>query len=206
MAFIPVPDTAKLVMRFSQFGRVYTNTTYWRKSSGWTGATLNDLCEYSYLAWETHILGNQSTAVVMLAPYAYDMSAVDGPVGTFDPPSTDNGGNASPALPGNVTATVTLRTENRGKSGRGRIYHVGLTEGDVTNNAIILATRDTILAGYNSWWADTETDSVSDLGVVSFQLDGAVRNPGVFQLVTSLAMDEGIDTQRRRVRPTTSGS
>lgn len=206
MAFIPVPDTAKLVMRMSQFGRIYTNTTYWKKSAGWTLGDLNELASQAYLAWETHVLPNQSTAVVLLAPYAYDMSAIDGAVGTYDPPSTENGGNASPALPGNVTATVTLRTGGRGKSSRGRIYHIGLTEGDVTNNAIILATRDTILTGYENWWTDTEFETSSDLGVVSFQLNNVVRNPGVFQLVTGLSMDEGIDTQRRRVRPTTSGS
>lgn len=201
MAFIPVTNTAKLVMRFSQFDKVYTNTTYWRRSGAWTVATLNDLATSAYLQWENWILGQQAASVVLLGPVAYDMSAVDAPVVEYSPASVVNGGLASPALPGNVTLSVSLRTAGRGRSARGRIYHVGLTEGQVVDNQLGAGVATTLAGVYNSWWADMEIDNSADWGVVSFQLDGAVRNPGVFQLITNLVVDDTVDTQRRRVRP-----
>lgn len=202
MAFIPVPNVARLVMRFEEFGRTYTNTTYWQRSGAWTVPQLEDLVENAYLQWINWVLPEQSTAVTLLGPIAYSMQAADAPLAEYTPLSTANGELSSAAMPGNVTAAIKLTTAGRGKSARGRLYHIGLVESQVVDNELVAGVAANLQGRYINWWGDLETDTTADLGVVSFQLNGVERNPGVFQLVTGMTMDNGVDTQRRRVRPT----
>lgn len=202
MAFIPTVNTLKTVIRFSQFGRIYTNTLYWLKPSGWPEGQAIDACNEIFAQWETEMLTFQSDEMTLLNVVGYDASDPEGYVVTNSVGTPATGGNTFAPMPGNVTATISLRTSNRGKSGRGRIYLVGLCEDQVTENQLTTGVAAQVKLGFELFWAAVESAISADLVVVSFQFDGSPRALGFAQNVTGVIVDGGIDTQRRRVRPT----
>lgn len=201
MAFIPTSNTLKTVLRFSQFGRIYTNTLCWYKPGGWPEGQAIDACNTVFAEWVGEMLSYQSNTVTLLNVVGYDMSDVEGYVVTNSTGTPDTGDDTSPALPGNVTATISLRTSNRGKSGRGRIYYIGLTEAKATSNELASGVAAEIEGRFEAFWSTVESVISADLAVVSFQLNNVPRSTGFVQNVTSVIVDAGIDTQRRRIKP-----
>lgn len=201
MAFIPTSNCLKTVIRFQQFGRIYTNSLYWSKPGGWPEGQAIDACNEVFNEWVTECLPGQSSALTIQNVVGYDMSDVEGYVVTNTVGSATAGSISSPPMPGNVTATVSLRTSNRGKSGRGRIYWVGLGESQVSDNVLNTGVAAEIKGRFEAFWLSVETLISADLVVVSFQLNNEPRSVGFVQNVTSVIVDGGIDTQRRRVKP-----
>lgn len=201
MAFIPTANTLKTVIRFSQFGRIYTNTLHWSKSGGWPQGQAIDACNEIFATWKDEVLPGQSNTVTLENVVGYDMSDVEGYVVTNTLGTPGAGSQSSPGLPGNTTVTVSLRTANRGKSGRGRIYWIGLTEAQVTANALGTGVSEDIKGRFDVFWTLVESAISADLVVVSFQLNNAPRAVGLAQNVINTIVDDGVDTQRRRVKP-----
>lgn len=200
MAFIPVMNVLKCVVRMSYPGRVYTNTLWFQKSGGWSAAGGILMCNTVREWWVDAILPLQSNAVSLLDVLGYDMSDSAGFVVSSGTAGPTAGGYVGAVLPGNVTLAISLRTDNRGKSGRGRLYHIGLPEGQVTNNTVDAGHVSDLDQGYVDFWTAVESESGADWGVVSFQKDGVVRNPGVFQPITQILVNNHVDSQSRRVK------
>jgi hypothetical protein len=107
---------------------------------------------------------------------------------------------ASPGLPGSVAFVITKVTALRGRSFRGRIYHIGLSEADVTGNTVGVASADSILQGWVQYRTAVETASASNMSVVSCEANGVPRLIGVATPVTALVLrDNSVDSQRRRL-------
>lgn len=200
MAFIPVLNVVKTVVRVQYASRVYTNSFYWYKPGGWDAITAQDLCDYVRAAWVARILGNQSNGVYLLNVVGYDMEDSAGFVVYSTAAGPTAGTVASPVNPGNVTVAVSLRTANRGKSGRGRIYHIGLAESQTSGNQLATGVDTTLADAYFDFQADVELDAGAVMGIVSFQKDLVVRNPGVFQHITAILVGPNLDSQSRRVK------
>jgi hypothetical protein len=103
--------------------------------------------------------------------------------------------------PGNVTMCVTLRSSTGGRSGRGRIYHVGLETrmyvGDIINTTFhpLLQTAYQHLRTLNA----SGNTSAYQLAVVSRFSNNEQRAEGVAYPVTNVTADNIIDSQRRRL-------
>lgn len=200
MAFIPAANCAKAVLRLEQFGRIYTNSLWFLKSGGWNSTTLLGLATNVVDYWADYVAPVTSDQVTAVGCVAYDMTTLDGPASTYNPGIPPDGDLTDATLPGNVTAAISFRTANRGRSGRGRIYHVGLTEPMVVDNTLTGAWPGDLQEAWSLAIAEVEGLSVCTHVVVSFQIDGAPRAFGYAQPVTSITVDNKVDTQRRRVR------
>lgn len=201
MAFIPVPNCLKTVIRYAMDGRIYTNSLWWVVSGGWTPTSAQAMVDVVRAEWAASVLPLQSDEVDLLNVVGYDMTDSAGFMVSSALGGPNAGGSTSPVLPGNSTVAISLRTDNRGKSGRGRLYHIGITENRVTGNALNAGVAGSLQAGYEAFWNDVEAVTAADWVVVSFQKDGVVRNPGVAQPITHILVDSGMDSQSRRIKP-----
>lgn len=198
MAFIPVVDVLKVVHVFNQNARTWTVTQWFRKAgfnladqllltsnmSDWVVnelmPTLVDNCEY-------------------LRTQSYDMASSQGYIDTETPVGPTFGSDTNAPAPLSACVVMTLRTQFRGRSGRGRNYISGLSETDTDDRYCSLAKRTAIEGAYSQINTYCSLNGF-DWGIVSFQQDGQELNPGVFKPITSWEIrGAGLGSQRLRL-------
>jgi hypothetical protein len=108
------------------------------------------------------------------------------------------GSETSPALPGNVTVAVKWLTATRGRSARGRTFHVGLCESQVSGNDVGGAVLVNLAAAYGALLTRVNVNFAT-LRILSYQTNGAPRTTAQATTVNALAIGSKIDTQRRRL-------
>lgn len=199
MAFIPVPNAVKVVITFSLAGQLVNLTLGLEKASA---VSVSDL--------ETAATGTQDWAVNELLPWlssqltltgmeAYDLSSASAPVVAYSLATPHAGSAASPSLPNNAAAVISFRTDQRGRSARGRMYVPGIPQ-NVQASATTLGTAFVAAltqagADINSYLTSVPFTHV----VISRYTNNAPRAVGTTEAVTSVVMDNKIDSQRRRL-------
>jgi hypothetical protein len=139
-----------------------------------------------------------NTAVTYEQVQCYDIRTLNGPVVTSNA-STGDGTQVGGGSPINEAIVVTLRTNSRGRSGRGRVYLAGFNDDALTNNAWSEATRTAAM--------DYITDIRSRISTIgwthvirSVQQDGVPLTTAVTRVVTGFDVRSlVVGTQRRRL-------
>lgn len=200
MPFIPVPDTAELVMTYTLLnGNVAKNVMHFREATAgsWNASLLASLVtvvnDWDNASWKA-LRSNQVSLTHWLAR---DLSVENGAV--YELSTSHVGSLASPAMPGNVTFCLKALTGFAGRSFRGRLYFVGLAEGDVTGDFITSTKAEAMKTALNT----LRTNAIAALFypvVVSRFHNNAPRETGVATDITTWAYsDLRVDTQRRRL-------
>lgn len=102
-------------------------------------------------------------------------------------------------MPSQDTIAISLRTAFAGRSNRGRLYHVGLTEDNVTGNYINGATAVALVAAYEALRVALETGGYF-WSIASFQTGGAPRVTAQVRSISDIVLtDSRIDRQIRRM-------
>jgi len=198
MAFIPVIDVLRVVHVFKQNARTWTITQWFRKAgfdqsdqllltsqmSDWVVnelmPTLVDNCEYE-------------------RTQSYDMNSSEGYVDTELPVGPTFGSDTNAPAPLSACVVMTLRTNFRGRSGRGRNYISGLSETDTDDRYCSLAKRTAIEGAYSQINSYCSTYGF-DWGIVSFQHNKVELNPGVFKPITAWEIrGAALASQRLRI-------
>jgi hypothetical protein len=200
MAFQPVPDTAELVLEYTNIDGVQmVNTMYIREANitTWIPAALNGLLDLTE-DWVTEFLVPlMSTQVRLTKLTARDLGSENGAIvvrGENIP-----GTNSALVLPGNVTFAVSFRTGLAGRSYRGRNYFIGLGENQASGNFIVTVTADAIVNAYVQFAAEILLQGWVQV-VVSRYVNGALRPTAVATDITQyLYTDLRLDSQRRRL-------
>jgi len=131
MAFQAVPDTAAFVLEVGSADHVWSNVFHGRKP---------DFDVYQMIAVAEDIFTavkasdykeNLFTGFSLRHIRAYDLRTDGGPVYTTVG-AVQAGLEASPVLPVQDACVITLRTLVRGRSGRGRLFFSGFTEGGLS--------------------------------------------------------------------------
>lgn len=202
MPFVPTPNCVQAELIYEFQGQVCENVLHYVKESPWDTDTMAELAEQLKDAWVTYIKPQVSAQLYVTEIKITDLSSQTGPVVNYGTGLPVNGAQTgSPPLPNNVAIVFTKRTLLRGRSYRGRIYHCGLVESQVTANNV----EATPLAALNAGWANFIGISLPVAGtealltVLSLVEDGNARTTGVATLVTSLTSDGVVDSQRRRL-------
>lgn len=200
MAFIPAPQTIQAEMRFLASTQKVENVLYFQASAGVTPALMTTLGNALVTWWNANLKTHVSTAVSLNEVYLTDLSTETSPTVSYVTGLPSAGGNASESMPFNVSLCISFRTANRGRSGRGRNYAIGLTEGDVAGNSVLsgfttpLTTAYTALIGAGTFVAGLQ------FCVVSRRFHKADRTIALVQPVTSVVLvDTVVDSQRRRL-------
>lgn len=102
------------------------------------------------------------------------------------------------SLPMNATCAVKVLTGMRGRSYRGRIYHIGLCQEQVIGDKLSAPVMTNLTNAYASLL--TAITSVDAAWVVVSRWSGGLpRATGITTQVTAVQIDQVVDSQRRRL-------
>jgi len=197
--FIPALDTAKLEMRYLLFGQNVLNVHYFRREGGWSQTSLTDLVVQAESAWNTYLRPLQATGLELVEIYARNVETqaaeeATNPVGL-------TGQVVQGLVPNNVSLAVSFRTGLTGRSNRGRMYWLGLTEEQVANSEVISTHVDNIHNGVEAFFAEfNELPTEAQHVVVSYCANSQWRQTAsVRPVLDYLIVDPTVDSQRRRL-------
>lgn len=201
MVFIPVPNVAAVHLRYTQSGQLTENVLHFEGVAPVTAVALNILAEDIFDWWNANLKPLINAQTFLREVYAVSLDSATSPTGTFAPSSPVAGTYTGTPLPNNATIAVSFRTEGRGRSSRGRVYQVGLSETSLSSTQ-----GQSVQAVYASDLVDAydllriSPPSTWTFVVVSRYTGGAPRITGLAQPVTQVVLtDTFIDSQRRRL-------
>jgi len=160
---------------------------------------LGALAERVESAWTAGIRTRQTPITVLEKIVAIDLGSVPG-VRAERGVGLPGTGLSAPS-PNNVTTAMTLRTALGGRSGRGRIYHVGMPNNHYVGDLLNATDRAGLVTAYEA----LKTIAPSGVGpefqlvIVSRYFNLAQRAVGIKNRVTSVSNDGILDSQRRRL-------
>jgi hypothetical protein len=199
MPFVPVVQTALIELIYTLDGQRVENTLYFLGEDPWTETLLSELAE-DVVTWFdlSGIQTYMSNQVALVQIVATDLENQFGARVDYAIGLPLSGVNASPAMPNNVSITISFRTGLRGRGNRGRNYFVGLCEAECVANQVSIAARNNFIAAYNTLPTYVLENNAHHV-VVSRIFEGAPRPSGVTHLVTQYLCESYIDSQRRRL-------
>jgi hypothetical protein len=163
-----------------------------------TESSLDTLCG-AFVDWfSTDGNDLSSNTAVLEKIVAKDLTSETGPAIEYTTGLPIAGAASGPASPMNVTAAVSFGTALRGRSYRGRVYHIGITSDRTTGNQLTSVYRGQLIEGYAGLISAVNT-SGWDLCVVSRYHNKSPRTAGVATPITSVSVDINLDSQRRRL-------
>lgn len=200
MPLITVQDTVQVQVRFVWNAQLVENVFSCRFSSGvFTAGDLLDLANEIEDRVTTDWLPLMATTVTFTEVYAEAWSE------TLPISATASGANApgtasGDSMPGNNALCLSLRSAFAGRSRRGRLYTIGMTEGHQTAGVVTTTYRNAWLTAM----ADLRA-ALTNLGwemvIVSLYSNGAPRaTPLVTEVQTVISVDTIVDSQRRRLQ------
>lgn len=206
MAFVPVPDGIKVVMKFLIAGQQVCNVFYCTTTSTVDDTFLDTLGAAIKDWWVANCKPWQVTALSLQAIELTDASVAGGIGIEYTTGLPQPGANAGVALPNNVTLAVKLGTGHTGRSYRGRQYWLGLPEAylDSTKNAVLSTYLTNVKGAYDLLISDI-VSAGAELVIASLysgvDSDGKPipRTTAVTTPVGSVSVNPTVDSQRRRL-------
>jgi len=202
MPFVPALNIAEVFMEHSVNDKTGIG---WVLHYGTTGVTwdlvgLEDLAVTLTNWWESFIQPLVSSATNLQRVRLRDITTQNGLIydSTFGLPlsGTATGQPAS----NNVSLSVKKNTGFAGKSKRGRIYQLGLTENHVVGNFIDSTYRTAILAAWEEAKSLAGGAETFDMFVVSKYSGNAPRSTALLTAVSGFSLaDTRVDTRRDRL-------
>ena len=199
MPYIPVPDVMQVETLFRWDSQAVENVYHFTASVAIDLAIMAELAAEMKDWWVTEMAPSVTNTLQLIQVKVTDLTTQTSPVYNFTSGLPVAGGSANPSLPNNVSVVYTKRTENRGRSFRGRIYHMGMTESQVTGNAVDTTTAASWLTKYNLTRSIVGASATYTQGVVSRFTGSAPRASGIITPILTFSTDALVDSQRRRL-------
>ena len=198
MTFIPVPKTARVQMIFTQQGQSIENVYHVRNPAVYDIPALLAVAGV-FLNWHnTQLRTTQPSTVVLQRVIVTSLETASAP-GIEDVSGLPLPGiNGANQLPMNVTLAMRENTVLRGKSFRGRVYHIGLIPAAVIGSTVDSVYLAGLITIYNFLVSQLITAGFN-LAVVSYRTARAFRAVGVPTDVLAFTADSTTDSQRRRL-------
>jgi hypothetical protein len=197
MAFVPGANILQVNFIQLQAGVEVQNVQYWRHGGAIALADAEALGAALVAWWDVELSAQLSSELQLVALRMQDLTTDTSPVYDYTTGLPVAGANTFPALPAFVAFCVSLRTGNRGRSGRGRQYIAGIPENIISGNTIAQVNADTLCAAYMELVNFPPTGW--EWGVASRQHDNVERSSILFQPITNVIYtDLVLDTQRGR--------
>lgn len=199
MAFVPFVTTVMVEMRYLADGQQVENTLYFKRDDAVTPGNMEDLADIMYTWWTGNMAPITGSYVALREVFVTDLTSPTAATVVRVSSPAEPGEDAAPALPNNVSYTITFRTNQRGRSARGRNYFIGLVRTQVDGNQITSGFATAYQAAYAAIPALVFEDGWQWV-VASRYSGGAPRSEGVTFPITSVALfDATVDSQRRRL-------
>lgn len=201
MPFVPFIDGAEFVMSVRNLNtnkdakNIFNVTS---TGSAWTPERLTEVCEAIRDWWDESMSGWTSTDVELVSVLGRALAVQDSYV--VELPTAVPGTGVQNILPFSNTIALKETTGLAGRSFRGRLYHIGLTENEVAADYVNGPTAAGLLAAYELLRTDVFPGVAATWCVFSRYSDGNVRATGLATPITTLSWNDlRVDTQRRRL-------
>ena len=198
----PVPNTAEAVLNYQSDSGDARNVMHFQQApfGGWSNINLQRLAETVANWWTTSLKNHVHPAFTLESVVTRDLETVPGEVAEFAVNQT--GGAQGGRSPSNVTTAFTLRTALGGRSGRGRIYHVGISQSYYLGDTVHPNEKSLMVAAYDALRVINKPGIGQEyhLVVVSRFANKVQRATGIANEVTSVSNDGLLDSQRRRLK------
>jgi hypothetical protein len=159
-----------------------------------------EVAQGAHDGWKTYMLPVLSDEYILRETYAVSLDSDTAPAATATTvPAVTGGNNTGGPLPGSVSLCLSLRTEGRGRSSRGRQYISGFRDIAIDGNRFTDAKADAVVAAFSDY-ATQSFGGQAVLVVVSRVQDKVQRAQALVQQVTAIIVtDTFVDSQRRRL-------
>jgi hypothetical protein len=199
MAFIPFPDGVLAIFEIGGVSFNWTNTL-WFKLLELQNHDYQELADYLFDWHEAEVMPELYSGWELQKVTVYDMSEEGGAVytSTQEPAS---GGIAGEPSPINGAMVVTLYTDRRGRSGRGRNFVTGFVEADIGATTVSNALRITnVDAAYTTLIDDIQLNTNYFWVVASRFTGGAAREEVLPLMISNVDVRNAkLGSQRRRI-------
>ena len=193
MAFVPIPNTARVVCRFQQFTEERQLVLHYHKAAGQhTLADLVDLTNNIVDWWNDVGKFACSTSLALFEVTATDISVAGGAQNTQPVSPAVAGTLTGDVSPGSVTSTLSWRTALTGRSRRGRSFFPGFRDVDTNDDGTVTVGKMALLAAAGANLLFGYTVAGQTLAVASKVLE--LSTP-IIRVVT----ENIVDSQRRRL-------
>jgi len=199
MAFQPLPDGVRAVLKYGYAGGREWSNTFWLTRADFTETNQQDLANLIQDEFENMCDDFLQEGWSLLSCTVYDMRS------EFAPIKVDERAAYAGSIIGqqgaiNAALVVTLYTATRGKSGRGRHYITGFSEDDMVSDSVSDTTVvEAIEDAYNAWIDTAETNGWTWV-VASGQQNKVVLENRIPYAITSCAVrSPTFGSQRRRI-------
>lgn len=202
MAFIPAENVASVFMEFTGPDDVIMGWTWnFRLKSGvLDGSYLGELGAVLVTWYDTSMKPLQTAGHSLQRIRLRDLTEENSYAVDYSTGLPETGTRAGNSMPSNTAWCLKLSTGFSGRSKRGRIYHFGFAEADVSGNFIDVNYAASVLSAFRQIPLDLAADDYFEWGVLSRQQDGAPLLSGIFYPIGSIVYtDLRVDTQRKRL-------
>lgn len=196
MPFVPNVAIAKVAIDLQQGTRPFTNVVHVGAPANPDEAQLLTIATLVYDAYTDAFLPLLSNTVVAQSATAYSMASTTAPVAVYSPTTPVVGDVTGDPLPLQSAAVLTLRTNARGRSGRGRMYISGWGELSSAASSLTPAASAALITAASAFRAALLASSVT-LVVYSTQSEGDFRTTGVAFPVTSIVLRSAVFGSQR---------
>lgn len=199
MPFVPAENTVEVAMVYTQTNQRIQNVFNVLFDSAPDLAALNTLGEDFLDWWTTNLKPLQTSNAVLQKIDLTLLTTAEGLAIEYTTGLPLAGGNTTGyATPNNVTVAVKWSSILRGRSNRGRTYHIGLTDGLYLESSLSLVGQADLLAAYTALLTKINVTG-RNLCVVSRVSGGAPRAAAVRTPISAVSIDLTLDSQRRRL-------
>lgn len=196
--FVPFVRTVQVAMRYTQQGQQVENVFHCQLPAAPTETSMRTVAETFKTWWNTNMKPLVSGNVKLVEILVTDLTTVTGIGITYTEGLPIQGTNSGNDLPMNATVAVKWTTLLRGRSFRGRTYHVGLLIEQVDASILKPATVTSFTAAYVALITALNT-ALTGLVVASRRSANAWRALGVSTFVAYAVVEPTVDSQRRRL-------
>jgi len=196
--FIPAENVAKVVIEYTTQGGIAENVIYFRFPSAPSGADIVALATDVSTYWQAFVLDTQSTDITLTKITVTDQTVAGGYQHVRA--ESETGTVVSPVMPNNVTLAIAFRSNLSGRSNRGRLFVIGLTESQVLYDTVPTSPLNTLLAAYSGFFDAIIVNTDWEHVIVSYCGGGSWRSDALVTSVVSYTAEGTIDTMRRRLK------
>lgn len=199
MAYVAVQNTVMAEFRFTSGGVLLENTLYFERNVAVDIPSMTALGVTLENWWDVNIKPLQIPAISYREVFLTDLTDQNAPTASQNALSGATGTHLTgSSMPFNVTCSISFRTNQRGRSFRGRNYVIGLATDQVSGNSLVAVQANLYEAAYADIFPTIPADWT--WVVVSRFKDKAPRPVGVTTpIVSAVFTDTTLDSQRRRL-------
>ena len=199
MTFVPVPDTCQVELVYSYVGQRMENVLHYSGNLDGGLPTLEALANNAVTQWAATWKAQQSNALTLVAVKVTDLRTQEAPAVEIAVTTNNAGTRSSSTVPSNVAICIQLKTLNRGRSFRGRVYLPGVTTDQFGGDTVVAGIKTELTDSFDFWDFLDASGEPFGLQVVSRFHNGAARVTGIHTDVTGFVVNPYATSQRRRL-------